>query len=291
MAKFFWNLMHGRSHAGKTSQPERLCLIEDALAMQEMFVKRKTLGAPPNDKYQFLMFVEHHRTYVYTQSDEEKTAKLGDSANLFRPEMGRPPAHLYVLPENRGGSITYHGPGQLVCYMIICEEEVGIKSPHHIATIIDGAIKDFLSKFEVTAYTTEELCKITDPHIREKLILQGLMNVDSEGESAIVMAAQGVWVIDRDEAKKIACRGIKRVTHSYPDGTKKHFIKYGFAINLSTELEYFDYIYPCGEDIQMTSLEQVAQDCPPIYKAAPMMADALVNSLRKLTGDESHVLV
>ena len=291
MAKFFWNLVHGRSHAGKTSQPERLCLIQDALAIQETFLQRKILNDPPNDEYQFFLFAEHNRTYVCTQSDQKKMDELGDNAKLFRPNMARANPHLYMLSENRGGSITYHGPGQLVCYMIICEEEVGIKSPRHIASIIDAAVKNFLSEFEVTAYTTEELCEITDPHIREKLILQGLMDVDSEGESSIAMAAQGVWVIDRDEAKKIACRGIKRVSHSYPDGTKKHFIKYGFAINLSTELEYFNYIYPCGEDIQMTSLEQVAQDCPPIYKAAPMMAEALINSLRKLTGDESHVLV
>ncbi len=46
MAKFFWNLIHGRSNMDKTSDPERLCLIHDALAIQEMFLKRKILGVP-----------------------------------------------------------------------------------------------------------------------------------------------------------------------------------------------------------------------------------------------------
>ena len=291
MAKFFWNLRHGRSHAGKNSDPERLCLIQDALAMQEMFLKRKILGAPPDNEYQFLLFVEHNRTYVCTQKDQERMNELGDNAKLFRPDMASSNPPLYVLTENRGGSITYHGPGQLTCYMILCEEEVGIKSPHQIATIIDEAIKDFLSEFAVTAYTTQELCKITNPRIRENLISHGLMNADSKNESSILMAAQGVWVIDRDEAKKIASRGIRRVSHSYPDGATKHFLKYGFAVNLSTELEYFDRIYPCGEDIQMTTLEQIAQDCPPIHKAAPMMAEALIKSFRKFTKKESHKLI
>ena len=291
MAKFFWNLIHGRSNMDKTSDPERLCLIHDALAIQEMFLKRKILGVPPNDEYQFLLFVEHDRAYVCTKKDEEMMKKPGGTAKLFRPNMGSPNPHLFMLAENRGGSITYHGPGQLTCYMILCEEEVGIKNPHHIAAIIDEAVKDFLSKFGVTGYTIKELCKITDSFIREKLISQGVMSVDPEGKSTILMPAQGVWVIDRDGAKKIASRGIRRVTHTYPDGTKKHFLKHGFAVNLYTELEYFDYIYPCGEDIQMTSLEKIAQDCPPVHKAAPIMAKALRDSFRKLTDDKSHELV
>ena len=187
MAKFFWNLLHIR----KANQPERLCLINDALAAQQMFLQRKLTGEPPNDEYQFLLFAEHDKVYVVTQKDQEEMGKLGDNARLFRPNMGTPPAHLYTLPENRGGSITFHGPGQIICYMILCMEDLGIRGPRHLTSIIDEIIKEFLEGFGIKGYTTRELCKISDPNIEQQLILQGLLRKDG-GHKKIGMSAQGV---------------------------------------------------------------------------------------------------
>ena len=286
MAKLFWDLKHGRSHVRKTSQPEHLCLIEDALAAQEMFLNRKATGLAPDAEYQFLMFVEHHPVYVITRSDHKKLSELGNKANFFRPGMDKLPARLHVLPEDRGGSITYHGPGQLVCYMILCEEELAIQSSRYVTPVIpliEESIKSFLSSLGVRGYTTNELCEITYPHIREQLISQKIMHVDSTGKSYIKTSAQGIWVIHRDEAKKIASRGLRRVVRACPEQNVKYFIKYGFAINISTDLRYFDYIYPCGEDIKMTSVQAITNAAPPIYQAAQIMAEAFIKTLRELT--------
>jgi len=277
MAKFFWNLLHIR----KANQPERLCLIQDALAAQEMFLQRKMTDEPPNDKYQFLMFAEHDNVYVATQRDQEKMNELGGNARLFRADMGRPPAHFYILPENRGGSITFHGPGQIVCYMILCMEDLGIDGPLHLASIIDEIIKEFLEYFGIKGYTTEELCNISDPDIEGQLLSHGLLSGD-EGNRKMTMSARGVWVInDVNEAKKIASRGIKAVRHNCPDGTAKHFTKYGFLINISTDLTFFDYIYPCGEDIEMTSIKALTGETHEIYKVVPKLADIVIKNLDK----------
>ncbi|MFY9458042.1 MAG: hypothetical protein WAP23_03950 [Candidatus Spechtbacterales bacterium] len=292
MVKFFWDVKHGRSHAEKTSQPERLCLIGDALETQERFLKLKMIGGPPNDEYQFLMFVEHDKVYVATQSDREKMRKLGDNARIFRPNMDRPPVDFHILSENRGGSITYHGPGQLVCYMILCMDEVGIQTPHHLAEIVDQTIREFLLGIDITGYTTDELCNFTDPDLREQLTSRGLLHTDEQGGNKLLMSAQGIWVADgQKKLKKIASRGFRVVNQKYSGSRIKRFTKFGFSINLSTDLEYFKYIYPCGEDIEMTSVHAIKGDSPTIHMATPMVAQAFIKTIRKLTGNESHELI
>ncbi len=282
MAKFFWDLKHGRSHSEKTSQPERLCLIEDALIRQNMFLKRKKAG----DEYNFLLFAEHDKVYVYTEADAQKIRRLGDKAGLFRPNMPPFPAPDYVLSENRGGSITYHGPGQIVCYMVICLQDLGVNGPHHLASLIDESIKEFLANLNITGYTTDELCQIESKELINKLTSQKLMTLDSGGQRKMKETTGGVWVVSprNSEARKIASRGFKVAIHHYPDdpnNTVVQFTKYGFAINLSTDLRYFDYIYPCGEDIEMTSVGQLTGKNYPIYKAAEDLAKIIIEKLTK----------
>lgn len=283
MAKFFWNLKHGRSHAGKTKQPERLLLLEGALKQQEMFLQRKMIGEPPNDEYNFLLFAEHDRVYVWPKSDQEKRDKLGDNARLFRPGMGPPPAPTYALPENRGGSITFHGPGQIVCYIITCMEDLGIRGPRHIDSIIDEGIKEFLLGLGIKGYATSELCHIQDIETLQNLSSQGILRINSDGENHIITSAQGVWVVtSQKEARKIASRGLRIVVQKYSGDAVKRFTKYGFSINITTDLSYFDYIYPCGEDIKMTSVQDLTGECYPIYKIAPMIAEILIRRFNEI---------
>ena len=109
------------------------CSLEYTLALQETLRLKKEGG----NQNQFLLFAEHDPVYTCDP------LKYSDS--LWR-ENSRP--HPLLLP-HRGGSITYHGPGQIVCYAICNLAEVG----HTILswnTLLDTIIKTYLKKYGVS---------------------------------------------------------------------------------------------------------------------------------------------
>ena len=76
--------------------------------------------------------------------------------------------------------------------------------------------------------------------------------------------ASGVWITEDDgKQKKIASRGIDIKKYG-----KTSISRFGFALNVSTDLSYFDFIYPCGLDIEMTSMKEVLGKAPPLQKVA-----------------------
>lgn len=275
MAKFFWNLMHFRT----ANQPERLCLIKDALRVQDQFLQQKIAG----DAFNFIIFAEHDKTYACTQADQEKMNTLGDKAKLLRPHAGRLPAPLYVIPENRAGSITYHGPGQLVCYLILDLEDIKC-GMLQIGPAIEDALKRVLTDFGIKAYSLNELIAINDVNIDKILEAQGALLLDKNFNKHAVMSAAGVWVIHNGTPKKIASRGLKLVQ-------KNRFTKYGFALNVSTDLSYFDYIYPCGLDIQMASVRLMKGKKYDLAEVAKKVAETLVQKFKEISGDDSHELL
>lgn len=160
-------------------------------------------------KQQYLLFCEH--PHVYT------LGKSGSEENLLISEKFREEKQIEYFHINRGGDITYHGPGQLVGYPIIDLEkfDMGIKSYiHHLEEVIIETLKEY----GITA---------------------------SRLEGAI-----GVW-LDVDypaKARKICAIGVK---------TSRFVTMHGFAFNINTNLDYFGYINPCGfTDKGVTSLEK-----------------------------------
>lgn len=120
-------------------------------------------------KQQYLLFCEH--PHVYT------LGKSGSEENLLISEKFREEKQIEYFHINRGGDITYHGPGQLVGYPIIDLEEfdMGIKSYiHHLEEVIIETLKEY-----------------------------GLTASRLEG-------AIGVWLdVDNPEARKICAIGVK----------------------------------------------------------------------------------
>jgi lipoate-protein ligase B len=111
----------------------------------------------------------------------------------------------------RGGDVTYHGPGQLVAYPIVSLTERGLGVRQYVE-LLENVISDALLKF----------------------------NIRSEGKLG---SLTGVWV---DGKRKIASIGV----------ACSHWVTYhGLALNVSTDLSYFQKIKPCGFDSSvMTSL-------------------------------------
>ena len=149
-----------------------------------------------NDSNNFLIIVEHD--HVYTLG---KNANSNNVLNRI----------CEIIPTQRGGDVTYHGPGQLVAYPIINlkKRKIGVKS---YVAMIEKLISNILFDYGLK------------PHVPIK--------------------ETGVWIDDR----KIASIGIH---------VSRGVTMHGLAINVNTDLSYFDNIISCGiEGVKMTSMDK-----------------------------------
>lgn len=168
--------------------------------------KRKREGEYPD---QYLLFCEH--PHVYT------LGKSGDEANLLirKPFLDKINATYYKT--NRGGDITYHGPGQIVAYPIVDLEllEIGLKQ---YVALLEDAIIELLDNYGIVATQ--------------------------------MGGATGVWLdVDHPvKARKICAIGVR---------SSRYVTMHGLALNVNTNLDYFTYINPCGFETKgVTSMEK-----------------------------------
>ncbi len=155
----------------------------------------------------YFLFTEH--PHVYT------LGKSGDLNNLLLSEKQLEEKNISFFKSNRGGDITYHGPGQIVGYPII-------------------DLDNFFPDIHLYMRKLEEVIILT-------LAEYGLKGERSEGET-------GVWLdVGTPFVRKICALGVR---------TSRWVTMHGFALNVSTNLGYFDHIIPCGiKGKAVTSLE------------------------------------
>lgn len=169
------------------------------------------------ERKNFLIFTEHPHCFTYSHKPIE--AQLRVPEEIFRA------LEIPVIQATRGGEAMYHGPGQLVAYWIIDLTALNIDLLTFTSLFTHTGTR-LLSQFGI--YAT--------PRIED-------LELSKKGGAA------GVWVYGK---RKILSRGL-RIERS----KDRHAItKFGFAFNVSTDLAYFSYIYPCGLDIEMTSLSE-----------------------------------
>tara|TARA_B100000902_G_scaffold395987_1_gene455777 strand:- start:1418 stop:2113 length:696 start_codon:yes stop_codon:yes gene_type:complete len=169
-------------------------------------VNRKEGKKNPTNNY--LIFCEH--PHVYT------LGKSGDKKNLLVNEeyLKKKGAGFYKI--NRGGDITYHGPGQIVGYPIFDLENF-FTDIHKYLRFLEEAIILTLKEY-------------------------GLNGERSKGET-------GVWLDpSNNKARKICAFGVK---------SSRWVTMHGFALNINSNLSYFDDIIPCGiKNKSVTSLNK-----------------------------------
>ena len=155
--------------------------------------REQTAFSTPNH----LLFVSH--PHVYT------LGKSGDLSNLLisNQELDAKGVHFYKI--NRGGDITYHGPGQIVGYPILDLENF-FTDIHKYLRLLEETIILTLADYGITASR-------------------------SKGQT-------GVWLeAGTPLARKICALGVR---------TSRWVTMHGFALNVNTNLGYFDHIIPCG---------------------------------------------
>ena len=145
----------------------------------------------------YFLFVEH--PHVYT------LGKSGHIENLLINEQALQDKGATFYKINRGGDITYHGPGQIVGYPIL-------------------DLDNFFTDIHKYLRSLEEVIILT-------LADYGLKGERSEGET-------GVWIdVGTPFARKICAMGVR---------ASRWVTMHGFALNVNTDLGYFDNIIPCG---------------------------------------------
>jgi lipoyl(octanoyl) transferase len=157
----------------------------------------------------YLLFCEHPPVFTI--------GKSGSMENLLINEQMLAQRGIEFYSINRGGDITFHGPGQIVGYPILDLEQLKL------------GIKSYISKLE------EAVILVLEKY--------GIIAGRLEG-------ATGVWLDAGNPAKarKICAIGVK---------AGRHITMHGFAFNINTDLSYYQFINPCGfADKGVTSMEK-----------------------------------
>jgi lipoyl(octanoyl) transferase len=187
--------------------PIRKCQVRElsrigygpALELQQELIAARKSGATPDH----LLLLEH--PHVITLGRNGHPENLLASAEIMER------AGISFFPTDRGGDVTYHGPGQLVAYPILdlreWKRDVGA-----FVRAVEQTIIDTLADYGIEA---GRIPKLT-----------------------------GVWVGDR----KIAAIGVH---------ISRWVTSHGLALNVSTDMSYFQYIVPCGLTKPVTSMAQL----------------------------------
>ena len=167
-----------------------------AMELQRQLVAERQQGLIPDQ----LLLLEH--PHVIT------LGRNGKAGNVLASDEALSRAGVSFYPTDRGGDVTYHGPGQLVGYPIVdlreWQRDVGA-----YVRAVEQAIIDTLADYGISA---GRIPKLT-----------------------------GVWVGD----SKIAAIGVH---------ISRWVTSHGFALNVSTDLSFFQYIVPCGLTKPVTSM-------------------------------------
>jgi lipoyl(octanoyl) transferase len=175
-------------------------LVDEKLARR----KEQKLYKPGDENNDVLLFVEH--PHVYT------LGKSGDKANMLKGMAELANIDAEFIEIDRGGDITYHGPGQIVGYPILDLD------------------KHFTDIHKYLRYLEEVIIRTCADYGIEADRIDGLT---------------GVWIGDQ----KICAMGIR---------CSRWVTMHGFALNVNTDLSYFNHIVPCGiTDKEVTSLQEV----------------------------------
>jgi lipoyl(octanoyl) transferase len=182
----------------------------------------------PTDNY--LLFCEHPHVFTLGRSGDEK--------NLLMKKEALTSIQATYYHINRGGDITYHGPGQIVVYPVVDLENF-FTDIHRYMRVLEESVIQTLIEFGIA--------------------------------SGRISGLTGVWLEpeNRIRARKICALGVK---------TSRWVTLHGLAFNVNTDLTYFDYIVPCGiEDKMVTSLKKETGTIQDMNKVKEILKEKLIS--------------
>ncbi len=195
-----------------------------------------------------LLLLEHPHTFTF--------GRRGQAANLLWSEAELKQRGIEVFWVDRGGDVTYHGPGQLVGYPLIPLNIHDLVAPNPMgsASIPRADYVGYLRRLE-------------------QVLILALHQFGVEGET--IQDLTGVWV----KGSKIAAIGVKVDSH----GITRH----GFALNINPDMSYWDGIIGCGlADSSVTSLAALQPDPPGMQQ----VIQAIINAFEAVFEVECQIV-
>lgn len=202
-----------------------------AKTVQQKFENRSKPTEEAQETKDYLFFVEH--PHVYT------LGKSGNVSHLLLDEDALKAVDARYYAINRGGDITYHGPGQIVGYPIFDLDHF-FTDIHRYLRYLEESIILTLAEYGIVAGRIEGLT--------------------------------GVWLDENDpvRARKIAALGVK---------CSRWVTMHGFAFNVHPDLTYFGNIIPCGiTDKAVTSMEKELGYAPDMSEVKNILRDKIAQT-------------
>jgi lipoate-protein ligase B len=209
---------------------------EEAWALQQRLVVARADGRSPDR----LLLMEHPPVYTLGRSARDE--------NLLLDEAALAAQGITVHRVDRGGDITYHGPGQLVGYPIL-DLRAAAAAQGHAHPDLHHYLRDL-----------------------EGLLIRLLASLGIAGRR--YPGYTGVWVDERGKPEKIAAIGVKVSNR----GISSH----GFALNVAPNLEHFAGIVPCGIlEHGVTSIAALRGEAPALVDLVPHVSNAFAQQLNR----------
>jgi lipoyl(octanoyl) transferase len=160
--------------------------------------------------------VQEHRIILCEHAPVYTLGRSGDAEHLLLSEAELEARGIEYFPINRGGDITYHGPGQITGYPIL-DLDCFYTDVHKYVRMLEEAVICTLAEYGIVSERMQEYT--------------------------------GVWILDARGKRKICAIGVH---------LSRWVTLHGFALNVNTDLTYFDHIVPCGiaeADKTVTSMQ------------------------------------
>jgi len=181
---------------------------QEVLALQErLFYRNVTAKENGEPTHNYLILCQHQPVFTLGKSGKRENILVSDEE-----------LHAEFYHVNRGGDVTFHGPGQLVVYPVLDLDSLHMGLAQYILNI-------------------------------EETIIQSLIPYQLTGER--IENAAGIWLRNNNGSphdRKIGAIGVK---------ASRNVTMHGLAFNVNTNLAWFDKIVPCGlEGKGVTSLQK-----------------------------------
>ncbi|MEJ7913453.1 MAG: lipoyl(octanoyl) transferase LipB [Chitinophagaceae bacterium] len=201
--------------------------LQEKLLQGNVILKNQTsLSADVMPTVNYMLLVEHPPVYTI--------GKSGHMENVLISQEEMHEREIAFFKTNRGGDITFHGPGQLVCYPILDLENFNTDIGKYLRNLEEVVIR----------------C----------LANYGLTGKRSAGETGVWLQAE-----NNEQDRKICAIGVR---------CSRWITMHGLALNVNTDLSYFDNIVPCGiRNKQVTSLQKELNKEIPMHEVKKIFTD------------------